>query len=81
MGLRGALVTGTAITAAVTAAWSYMASLAVGPAPPVHLSRDLPSDYAQLAGAATGSPWELFAVIAAIYALCLLVSGLRGGGT
>jgi hypothetical protein len=54
-----------------------MASLTIGPAAPVHLGRDLPADYARLAGGATGNGWELFTAVAAIYALCLLVSGWR----
>jgi hypothetical protein len=37
----------------------------------------LPSDYAQLAAAPAGNGAELFAVVAAICALCLLVSGWR----
>ena len=52
-----------------------MASLAIGPAPPLHLSRDLLSDYGQLAAAPAGNGWELFAVVAFIFATCLLVSG------
>jgi hypothetical protein len=56
-----------------------MASLAIGPAAPLHLSRDLAADYAQLADAPTGNGWELFAVV---YTACLLVAGRcqpRGG--
>ena len=72
------------LSLAVVSAWSYMASLAIGPAAPLHLGRNLLSDYAQLAAAPTGNGAELFAVVAAIYALCLLVSGWRrhrrGGG-
>ena len=69
-----------ALSLAVVSAWSYMASLAIGPAPPLHLSRDLPSDYAQLAAAPTGNGWELFAAVAFIFAACLLVSGRRRDG-
>jgi hypothetical protein len=36
-----------------------------------------PADYAQLAAAPTGNGAELFAVVAFIYAACLLVSGWR----
>jgi hypothetical protein len=75
--IRAALITGTAVSLAVTAVWSYMASLAIGQAALVHLGRDLPADYARLAGAATGNGWALFAVVAAVYALCLLASGWR----
>jgi hypothetical protein len=77
MGARAALVTGTAVSAAVTAGWSYLAGLAAGPAAPVHLDRDLPADYARLADAPAGNGWELFTTIAVIYALCLLASGWR----
>jgi hypothetical protein len=62
---------------AAVSAWSSMASLAIGPAGPVHLGQNLLSDYAQLASAPTGDGAELFAVVAFIYALCLLVSGWR----
>ena len=44
-----------------------MASLAIGPAGPLHLSRNLLSGYAQLAAAPTGNGAELFAVVAFIY--------------
>jgi hypothetical protein len=54
-----------------------IASLAIGPADPLHLSRNLLADYAQLAAAPTGNGWELFAVVAVIYAMCLLASGWR----
>jgi hypothetical protein len=83
MRIRGALVTGTVLSLAVVSAWSWMASLTIGPAGPMHLGRNLLSDYAQLAAAPTGNAAELFAVVAVIYALCLLVSGWhrdrRGG--
>jgi hypothetical protein len=77
MGARAALVTGTAVSAAVTAGWSYLAGLAAGPAAPVHLGRDLPADYARLADAPAGNGWELFTAIAVIYMLCLLSSSWR----
>jgi hypothetical protein len=77
MGARAALITGTVVSAAVTGAWSYMASLTIGPAVPVHLGQDLPGDYARLADAPTGNGWELFTAVAVIYALCLLVFGWR----
>ena len=70
MSARGPLITGTVLT--------------IGPATPLHLTRDLPLDYAQLATAPTGNGAGLFAVVAFIYAACLLVHGwrrhLRGGG-
>jgi hypothetical protein len=76
MGARTAITAGTVLSFAVTGAWSYVASLTIGPAS-LHLSRNLVSDYAQLAAAPTGNAWDLFAVVAFIYALCLLVSGWR----
>lgn len=77
MGTRAALVTGTAVSAAITAAWSCLASLTIGSAVPVHLGRDLPADYARLAAAPAGNGPELFTAVAVIYALCLLASGWR----
>jgi hypothetical protein len=77
MGVRGPLIAGTVLSLAVVLAWSYIASLAIGPAAPLHLGRNLMADYAQLATAPTGNTAELFAVVAAIYATCLLVSGWR----
>jgi hypothetical protein len=74
---RGPLITGTVLSAAVVSAWSWMASLTIGPAAPLHLDRDLPSDYAQLAAAPAGNGAGLSAAVAAIYALCLLASGWR----
>lgn len=84
MSVRGPLTTGTVLSLAAVSAWSYVASLAIGPAAPLHLGRNLLSDYAQLASAPTGNGAELFAVVAFIYAACLLVHGwrhhLRDGG-
>jgi hypothetical protein len=77
MSVRAALITGTVLSLAVTVAWSWLARLAIGPAAPLHLSRDLGADYAQLADAPTGNGWELFAVVAAIYMACLPVAGWR----
>jgi hypothetical protein len=81
---RGPLIAGTVVSLAVVSAWSWMASLAIGPTAPLHLGLNLLSDYAQLASAPTGNGAELFAVVAFIYAACLLVQGwrrhLRGGG-
>jgi hypothetical protein len=75
---RAALTAGTVLSVAVTAAWSLSATATVGPPAPLHLSRDLPGDYLQLASAPTGSsPWALLAVMAAVYAACLLASDLR----
>jgi hypothetical protein len=75
--VRAPLITGTVVSLAVVSAWSWSAALTEGPAAPLNLSRNLPADYAQLAAAPTGNAWELFAVVAAIYALCLLASGWR----
>jgi hypothetical protein len=76
---RAALISGTAVSLAVTAAWSWTATLTEGPAAPLHLTRDLPGDYMQVGTAATGSTWvALLAVTAGIYAGCFLASGLRG---
>jgi len=74
---RGPLITGTVLSAVVVSAWSPMASLAIGPAVPLHLTRDLSSDYAQLAAAPAGNGAGLSAAAAAIYALCLLACGWR----
>ena len=76
MSARGPLTAGTAVSLAVVSAWSWTADLTEGPAAPLHLGRNLPSDYAQLAAAPTGNGRELFAVITVIYAPCLLVSAL-----
>jgi hypothetical protein len=85
MGTRAALVTGTALSLAVTAGWSWMASLTIGPAAPVDLDLSRPlASYVALADASTGNGSELFAVVAVTYALCFPVSGWRrqrrGGG-
>ena len=77
MGARAALTTGTVLSLAVTSAWSYTALLTIGPVAPMHLGRDLPADYTQLAAAATGSGVALFAVTAAVYFTCFTASGLR----
>jgi hypothetical protein len=70
--------TGTAFSFAVAAAWAYTTSLtSSGPAPALHLTGSPAADYAQLASGATGSVPELFAVLAAVFTLCLLASGWR----
>jgi hypothetical protein len=83
MSARGLLLAGTVLSLAVVSAWSWTASLTIGPDVPLHLGRNLLADYAQLASAPTGNGAELFAVVAFIYAACLLVHGwrrhLRGG--
>jgi hypothetical protein len=70
--VRAPLITGTVLSLAVVSAWSWSSALTEGRAVPLHLGRDLRSDYAQMAAAPTGNGWELFAVIAVTYALCLL---------
>ncbi len=83
MSTRAALAAGTVRSCTATGAWSWLASLAIGPAAPVHLNRDLAAGYAQLAAAPPGTGAGLFAVVASVYAACLLVSGWRrrrGGG-
>jgi hypothetical protein len=74
---RAALVTGTVLSLAVTSAWAWTADLAEGPGAPLYLGRNLFSDYAELAGEPGGNGWELFAAVAVIYAVCLLVSSWR----
>lgn len=77
MGFRGAFTTGTVLSVTVTAAWSSLAAVAAGPAPRLHLTRNLLSDSARLASAPTGNGLALFAAAAVIYTACFLVSGLR----
>lgn len=79
-GAGRALSAGTALSALASAAWAYTTTLtAAGPAPALHLTRSLPSDYAQLSSGATGSVPVLFAVIALIYAACFAVAAYRRG--
>ena len=85
MRLRAPLITGTIFSLAVTAGWARVSALTIGPAGPLHLTWRHPTrSYLLLAAAPTGNGWELFAVIAFIYAACLLIHGwrrhLRGGG-
>ena len=54
-----------------------MASLAIGPAAPLHLGRNLLLGLRAAGRRADRERRELFAVVAVIYALCLLVSGWR----
>jgi hypothetical protein len=75
--VRGPLITGTILSLAAVSAWSWSAALTEGLAAPLHLSQNLASDYARLADAPTGNGWELFAVVAGSYAVCLLVHGWR----
>lgn len=77
MSICAALATGTVLAVTVTAAWAWAANLTIGPAAPLHLDRNLVSDYVRLAAAPTGNGWELFAVVASIYSASLLISGWR----
>lgn len=77
MSTRAALASGTVLSVTATAAWSWTASLTVGPAAFPRLTRSLPADYAGLAAAPAGNGPALFAVLAVIYAACFLASGLR----
>ena len=75
---RAALVTGTVVSLAVTAAWAWMSALTIGPADPLPLDwRHPAASYVLLAAAPAGNGWELFAVVAVIYAACFLVAGWR----
>jgi hypothetical protein len=65
------------VSLAVTSAWAWAADLAQGPAAPLDLGRNLAADYTRLAAAPTGNGPELSAVVAAIFAACLLFSGWR----
>jgi hypothetical protein len=76
--MKGALIIGTIVSLAVTAAWAWLSSLTIGPAGPLHLTwRHPAASYLALAAAPTGNGWELAAVVAFIFAACLLVSGRR----
>jgi hypothetical protein len=78
MTARAPLITGTVLSLAVTAAWAWLSSLTIGPAGPLHLTwRHPAASYLALAAAPTGNGPELFSAVAAICALCLLVSGWR----
>jgi hypothetical protein len=77
MSTRAALTSGTGLSLAAVAVWAWSANLTIGPAPALHLSRNLRADYALLAAAPAGSGVALFAVIAVIFTLCLFVSGWR----
>jgi hypothetical protein len=78
MRLRATLVTGTIVSLAVTAAWAWLSALAIGPAGTLHLTWRHPArSYVTLAAAPAGNGWELFAVVAFIYATCFVVAGWR----
>jgi hypothetical protein len=76
--VRVPLITGTVLSLAVTAAWAWLSSLTIGPAGPLHLAwRHPAASYLTLAAAPAGNGWELFAVVASIYAVCIFVAGWR----
>jgi hypothetical protein len=77
MSARAALATGTVLSLTVTSGWAWTADITQGPAAPLHLGRNLASDYAQLPGEPAGNDRELFAAVAVIYTVCLLVSSWR----
>jgi hypothetical protein len=80
MRLRVPLVTGTVLSLAAVSAWSYVAALAIGPAEPLDLTWRHPvASYMALAAAPSGSGWELFVLVAFIYATCIFVAGWRQG--
>ena len=78
MRLRAPLVTGTVVSLAVTSAWAWMAALTIGPAAFPRMSARHPlASYRALAAAPTGNGWELFALVAFIFAVCFFVAGWR----
>jgi hypothetical protein len=78
MRLGAALVTGTIVSLAVTAAWAWVSAVTIGPAGPLDLTWRHPArSYLMLAAAPAGNGWELLAVVAVIYAACFLVAGWR----
>jgi hypothetical protein len=77
MGTRAALAAGTVLSVAACSAWSLSATATMGPAAPLHLTRNPLADYAALAAAPAGNGPVLLAVTAMIYAACLFLSGLR----
>jgi hypothetical protein len=75
--MRG-LAAGTVLSLLVVGAWSVIGAATLGPVPPLHLSVHHPvASYLALAAAPTGNAAALFAVVAAIYALCLFLAGWR----
>jgi len=76
--LPAALVTGTVVSLAVTAAWAWMSALTIGSAgPPVLTWRHPAASYLTLAAAPAGNGWELLAVVALIYAVCIFAVAWR----
>ena len=79
MRMRAPLVTGTIVSLAATSAWAWMSALTIGPAGPLDLTwrRHPAASYVTLAAAPTGNGWELGAVVALIFAVCIFVAGWR----
>ena len=78
MSIRGPLVTGTIVSLAVTAALAWLSALTTGLAGPLDLTwRHPAASYVTLAAAPAGNGWELLAVVALIYAVCIFVAGWR----
>jgi hypothetical protein len=78
MRLPAALVTGTIISLAVTAAWALLSALTTGPAGPLDLTwRHPAASYLTLAAAPAGNGWDLLAVVAFIYGTCIFVAAWR----
>jgi hypothetical protein len=78
MRFRVPLITGTVMSLAVTSAWAWMSTLTTGPGGPMDLTwRHPAASYMTLAAAPTGNGWELFALVAFIYAACFVVAGRR----
>ena len=75
MSIRAALAAGTVLSLAAVAA---IASQDPGPVPLPRLSaRHVLASYPALAAAPFGNGWELFALVASVYATCLFVWGWR----
>jgi hypothetical protein len=76
--LRAPLITGTIVSLAVTAAWAWLSALTIGPAGPLDLTwRHPAASSVTLAAAPAGNGWELLAVVALIYAVCIFVAAWR----
>ena len=75
--IRRAMTAGTFLSATVVSAWSYLEVFTAGPSPVLHLTRHPWADYRQLASAPTGNGLALFAVTAAIFTACFMVTGYR----
>ena len=79
--MKGALAAGSVLSLIVAGIWSVSTAATMGPMPPLHLSvHHLAASYLALANAPTGNGLELFAVVAAIFTLCLFVAARRRGG-